>query len=303
MREIEPEIRNNWKNKALIAVTIIALLGLPLGFVTLVTQNEQLEAQLERLNKANRLLTQNVDSLSNEIEVTRGKTEGLQKNLNENTRDRIQATERERRLQERLASLTDELAQAKTRNQILSTATPQDRLKELDAQTENVFRNLKPLNVREAWQKSEGLLPAFERVSDDFTRPKVYCHHELLKSRNDIGTLKNSSSPAFLLLETQADSSGEVFIANVTYFKLLVVHDDKVIAIDDMASLRKFVDSLNITPTTKIACRAEWGHKDSPDSTKEIYERGDFTLGQKELRALKATFELGDCFTTLDRFK
>ena len=303
MHEIEPEIRKNWKNKALMAGAIIALIGLPVGIVTLATQNERLEAELERLNKANRLLSQNVDSLSNEIKVTRGKTEGLQNSLNENTKDRNQATERERRLQERLAFLTDELAQAKTRNQILSTAIPHDRLKELDAQTEDVFRNLKPLNVREARQKSEGLLPAFDRVSDDFTRPKVYWHRELLKLRNDITPFTNSSRPAFLLLETQADSSGEVFIANVTYFKLLVALDDNVIAIDDMASLRKFVESLIISPTTKIACRAEWGHKDSPASTKEIYERGDFTLGQKELRALKATFELSECFMPLDRFK
>jgi hypothetical protein len=120
---------------------------------------------------------------------------------------------------------------------------------------------------------------------------------------NDIAPSTNSSSPAFLLLETQADSSGEVFIPKVTYFKLLFAHDDKVIAIDEMASQRKFVESLIITPKTKIACRAEWGHKDSPASTKEMYERGDFTLGQKELRALKATFELGECFMTLDRHK
>lgn len=303
MHEIEPENRPNWKSKGLLTGAIIVLIGLPIGITTLASQNERLEAELERVNKANRLLGQNVDSLSNELKAARGRTESLQKNLNENTQDRHQATERENRLQERLAFLTDELAQAKTRNQILSTAIPHDRLKELDAQAEDTFRNLKPLDVRQARKKSEELLRAFERLSDDFTRPKVYRHRELLKPRNDPASFTNSSNPTFLLLDTQANSAGDVFIANVTYFKLLIALDDKVIAIENMGSLRKFIESIVISPTTKIACRAEWGHKDNPASTKEIYERGDFNLGPRELRAIKATFELGDCFATLDQFK
>lgn len=303
MHEIEPVRRRNWKDKALLTGAIIALIGLPIAIFTLASQNERLEAELERVIEANRLLGQNVDSLSSEIKAARERTESLQKDLNENTKDRNQATERESRLQERLAFLTDELAQAKTRNQILSTAIPHERLKELDAQVEDTFRNLKPLNVREARQKSEGLLKAFERLSDDFTRPKVYRHRELLKLRKDLAPFTNSSSPTFLLLDTQTDSSGVVFIANVTYFKLLIALDDNVITIEDLGSLRRFVESIKISPTTKIACRAEWGHKDSPTSTKEIYERGDFTLGPKELLAIKATFELGECFATLDQFK
>jgi hypothetical protein len=303
MHEIEPASRSTWKSKVLTVGAVIALLGLPIGILTLTNENNRLAAELERLNKANLLLEQRADSLSNQIKTTQDKTEGLQKSLHETSKDRHQATQREIRLQERVASLNAEIAQTKARNQILSAAIPYDRLKELDSQTGNAVRNLSPSNVRAARLKNEQLLKDFERVSDDFTRPKVYFQRELMKLRKDIAPMTNSSRPSFFLLGLQADSQGEVFIENITYFKLLIAFEDNVFAIDDIGSLKQFLESITISPTTSLSCRAEWGHKETPTSTKETYERGDFTLHSRELRALKATYELGESFKALEILK
>lgn len=300
MHEIKPASLSTWKRNALTAGAVIALLGLTISILTLTNENNRLAAELDSLKKTNLLLERRADSLSGEIKTTHSKAEGLQRNLDETSKDRQQATQREIRLQERVAILNAELSQTRARNKILSTAIPYDRLKELDSQTENDVRNLSPSNVRAAMTKNEELLKDFERVSDDFTRPKVYLHRELMKLRKDIAPLTNSSRPSFFLLGLQADTYGEVFVENITYFKLLIAFDDEVFAIDDLDSLRQFLKSITISPPTSLSCRAEWGHKETPTSTKETYERGDFTLHSRELRALKATFELGESFRAFE---
>jgi hypothetical protein len=324
MKEIEELKRSGTHWKPMAAATIVAVAGFIIFYTHQANQNEKLAQALSAANSKISLLASREKSLTAELDEAKNRAKSTNTERNNARDENIALTKKfseaeemamttERRLQESVSSLTSDLAASMARANTLAKALDPEKLREIDGpkastQTEN------PLSKKStAITRNKELLKKFIRVSDDFTRPKVYMHEYFEKRLRNTGNMKSFSR----LINLKVNTAGAIERES---FKLLQIIDgDEIVSFADLDLLHTFLKGRTFSEE-RIKCRLSWdeleinkdiqGYKDirryeisAKSPFIETPKSEDLTFDRDFAYALRETYELADNFKELNEFK
>ena len=319
MKEIEPSKSTDDLWKSFAAVGIAAAVGLGIGYAYQTGNNEELAQALSVANSKVGLLTSREKSLSTGLAEAnnRASSTGTEwiKARDENLAltEKLKQTQeeaklRERGLHEEVASLTDEIAKIKTRANALTKAIDPAVLKEIEGSMNVAASGPKSSNKDASIARNKELLKKFTRMSDDFTRPKVYIHDYFLRRKDSSikGDPKAHARLKSLTINTEGSKNGGTFTS------LKVVHADDVITFTELDSLIQFLINHDFTDGD-LKCRLTWDEIEIGRSLSTLRDRNpnllpnskvsDLTLDKDDAIAFKETLELAASFEEINRLK
>lgn len=317
MKEIEELKRSGTPWKPMAAATIVAVAGFMIFYTHQANQNEKLTQALSAANSKVSLLASREKSLTAELDEAKNRAKSTSYERNKARDENLALTKKlseaeetvmttERRLQEKVSSLASDLAASKTRADTLAKALDPDKLREIDGpkastQTEN------PASKKStAITRNKELLKKFIRVSDDFTRPKVYMHEYFEKRLRDTGNMKSFSR----LINLKVNTTGSIERAS---FKLLQILDgDEIVSFENLDLLHTFLKGRTFSEE-RMKCRLSWDELELNKNNRgyeiptsspfiDVPKSEDLTFDRDFACALRETYELADSFKELNEF-
>ncbi len=140
------------------------------------------------------------------------------------------------------------------------------------------------------------LLKDFTLASDEFTRPKRYRHTGLnVYYHSQDYHHKESICGKCTFFNFSVDTTGK--LSGSKFDSLLIVRDDEVTEYKGLQDLQK--SFLNDTKgLSSLRCRIKWKGKDDNTPYSVIEDRQvDFTLNEKEMKAIRESLELSILFS------
>ena len=317
MKEIDQKKRTDNRWKSLAAVAIASAVGLGIGYAYQTGNNEELAQALSVANSKVSLLTSREKSLSTDLAEAKNKADSSNAESTR-ARDEIltltqklkqngeQAGIREQGLKEVVASLTDEIAKTKTRANALAKAIDPAVLKEIDDAI-NVSKNDPRSSTKDATiARNRELLKKFTRMSDEFTRPRVYMHDHFGSIRKNKGHLSSFSRLTNLTINTSGGTEGEF-----SFKSLQILHGDDVLTFSNLGVLNQFLKNYRFSEIP-IRCRLTWeehdyNQKPFASSRLSLYNTvtkvEDLTLDKDYASALRESYDLAASFEELNELK
>lgn len=307
MKEIEPSKRTDDLWKSLAAVGIVAALGLGIGYAYQTGNNEELSQALSVANSKVGLLTSREKSLSTDLAEAnnRASSTGTEwiKARDENLAltEKLKQTQeeaklRERGLHEEVASLTDEIAKIKTRANALTKAIDPAVLKEIEGSMNVAASGPKSSNKDASIARNKELLKKFTRVSDDFTRPKVYRNDAFNRHNRECLRTDKDSCGLCALFRLTVDTDGR--LGGLTFTRIQFLDGDDILEYKDLENFKESFPT-RISGNDAVRCRLNWkcvktfkGAFKGGDLNLDVDVQDDFTLKADDLQAIRETLEL-----------
>lgn len=210
-----------------------------------------------------------------------------------------QAEQREKKLVDTISALNEEVSTARAHLTALANIgepTKTDDVKRPQANPPPAKETPETLAAR----RKEDLLKKFNKVSDEFTRPKVYLH-DVFVARLSKCEKRDRSCGKCAFFDLTVNADGMLIFGGYKLNSLQVLHEDEVI---NFYKLEDFQSSFEykFSKVSSLHCRLKWQYFDfkkfgsfnpsaSPSSGSV-----DFDLNAEDLAALKETFELAHSF-------
>ena len=320
MKEIDETKRPDNRWKSLAAVGIVAAAGLGIGYAYQASRLEELTQALTMANSKIELLSSQEKRLSNDLAEAKNRASSTDKDwvkardenlaLTQKLSDAAeQARSREQSLQATISSLTEETTKTKARANALAKAIDPVILKEIDTAMGVVPPDPRSLTQDAALARNKELLRNFTRVSDDFTRPKVYTHDYFLRRRKDSA---NKGDPRALARLTSLTVNTDGVTSGVTFTSLKVLNGDDVITFTELDSLLLFLKKHDFADGD-LKCRLTWDELELGRNFTTLRDRAlnlltsskvsDLTLDKEDAVAFKETLELAASFEAINRPK
>ena len=307
MKEIEAKKSTDDLWKSFAAVGIAAAVGLGIGYAYQTGNNEELAQALSVANSKVGLLTSREKSLSTGLAEAnnRASSTGTEwiKARDENLAltEKLKQTQeeaklRERGLHEEVASLTDEIAKIKTRANALTKAIDPAVLKEIEGSMNVAASGPKSSNKDASIARNKELLKKFTRVSDDFTRPKVYRNDAFNRHNRECLRTDKDSCGLCALFRLTVDTDGR--LGGLTFTRIQFLDGDDILEYKDLENFKESFPT-RISGNDAIRCRLNWkcvktfkGAFKGGDLNLDVDVQDDFTLKADDLQAIRETLEL-----------
>ena len=318
MKEIEASKRTDVLWNSLAAVSIAAAVGLGIGYAYQASHNEELTQALSMANSKIGLLSSQEKSLSADLAETKNRANSTSTEWIKARDENLALTQklkqngelartREQGLQTEISSLTGEIAKIKTQANALTKAIEPAVLKEIEG-TMTVAPSGPKSSIKDASiTRNKELLNKFTRISDDFTRPKVYIHDYFLRRKDS--SIKGDPKAHARLKSLTVNTNGTKI--GGTFTSLKVVHADDVITFTELDSLIQFLINHDFTDGD-LKCRLTWDEievgsliplRDRYNNLLTKTKVSDLILDKEDAIAFKETFELAASFEEINRLK
>jgi hypothetical protein len=212
-----------------------------------------------------------------------------------------QAEQREKKLTDTISALNEELSMARSRLTALTNISEPpktDDIKRLQTPPSPVKETPETLTAR----RMEDLLKKFNKVSDQFTRPKVY-RHDLFVARLNKCEKKERSCGKCAFFDLTVNADGTLIFGGYKLNSLQILHEDDVINFFKLEDLQRSFEH-SFSKVSNLHCRIKWQYFDfkkfgsfNPSAT-STFGSEDFELNAEDLTALRETFELAQSFKT-----
>jgi len=213
-----------------------------------------------------------------------------------------QAELREKKLTDTISALNEEISTAKSRLNALTALT---NISE-PPKTDDVKRlQMPPSPVKEtpetlAARRQEDLLKKFNKVSDQFTRPKVYLH-DVFVSRLNKCEKRDPSCGKCAFFDLTVNADGMLNFGGYKFNSLQVLHEGDVINIYKIEDLQSSFEH-KFSDVSSLQCRLKWQYFDFKKlgyfkpTLSSSFGSVDIDLNADDLMALRETFELAQSF-------
>ncbi len=239
--------------------------------------------------------------LAKELNETRATLVAARDDLRANNKDaadaQAHAKRRESDLLHSLMEASRELAATRERADLLAKAVDPVKL-EASTKTPSVP------SKEGSKARLQELLKRFERVSDDFTRPKVYRHVAFAPILRECEE-KYGDCGRCVFFNLMIDADGRVIFGGRKFNSLQVIQGDDIITFEKLEDLESLSGPRHSTGG-ELKCRLRWEYplRDSRHFGKSLLIHAasiqsgvfDFTLSPDDLKAIEETFELAKLF-------
>jgi len=290
--------------------TILALLTLSLSALyhlketkdeveKLTAETTQAGAGLAAARAKEEAIKVQVGILAKELNETRATLVAARDDLRAKNKDaadaQAHAKRREAELLHSLMEASRELAATRERADLLAKAVDPVKLEALTKTPAESSKEGSKARLQE-------LLKRFERVSDDFTRPRVYRHvafapilRECERKYGDCGRC--------VFFNLMIDADGRVIFGGRKFNSLQVIQGDDIITIEKLEDLESLWGPRHST-SSELKCRLRWEYFERDTLALGSLNRSmstrsgvfDFTLSPNELKAIEETLELAKLF-------
>jgi hypothetical protein len=209
------------------------------------------------------------------------------------------AAQRAKKLADSISTLNEELSTAKARlSSLVNTSTQAKSDETKRPQTPPPPAKETPETTLS--RRKSDLLDRFSRVSDEFTRPKVY-QHDVFTSRMRNCEKKGRSCGKCAFFDLTVDTEGRLIFGGYKFNSLQVLLDDDV---SNFQSIEDFQGAFEhrFSKARSLRCRLKWQYFDFnkfgsfTPSASSTFGSEDFELNAEDLMALRETFELAQSF-------
>ncbi|MEY3812718.1 MAG: hypothetical protein RI910_877 [Verrucomicrobiota bacterium] len=287
--------------------TILALLTLSLSALYHLKETKdeveklttQAGAGLDAARAKEEAIKVQVGILAKELNETRATLVAARDDLRANNKDaadaQAHAKRRESELLNSLMKVSRELDATRERADLLAKAVDPVKLEALTKTPAESSKEGSKARLQE-------LLKRFERVSDDFTRPRVYRHvafapilRECERKYGDCGRC--------VFFNLMIDADGRVIFGGRKFNSLQVIQGDDIITFEKLEDLESLSGPRHST-NSELKCRLRWEYFERDTLGLGSLNRSmstrsgvfDFTLSPNELKAIEETLELAKLF-------
>jgi hypothetical protein len=312
MKEIDQTKRTDdrWKSVATIAIALIITVFAGGLYINESKNNEELirvrsrtQVEIEsgkarEANLAQALAEARKQAEAHEAALIKERAEVSAKTQASTFADK-QAEQREKKLADTISALNEELSMARSRLTALTNISEPPK-------TDDVKRlQMPPSPVKEtpealAARRKEDLLKKFNKVSDQFTRPKVYLH-DVFVSRLNKCEKRDPSCGKCAFFDLTVNTDGMLIFGGYKFNSLQVLHEGDVINIYKIEDLQSSFEH-KFSDVSSLQCRLKWQYFDFKKlgyfnpTLSSSFGSVDIDLNADDLMALRETFELAQSF-------
>lgn len=306
MHEIEQSKGSNKKTYVFLTTGLATLVAVWFS-LNESSKSDGLSHQLENLARLNHANTSRIDKLTAELAEVQTQKAALEKSLEQMKKDNRELTLEEQRREEQQKSsdkklseiinrLTIDLQDANARADASGQIADPEKIRGFRVSTER--KDEKPASATGAKsdENRRELLKKFTRVSDDFTRPKVYRHDAFHRHFRECLKTDKDSCGLCALFSLTVDMDGR--LGGIVFNRIQFLDGDDIVEYKDLEAFKKSFPA-RISGRDATRCRLNWncnktfkGGFIGRDFALDLEVQDDFTLRVDDLQAIRETLEL-----------
>jgi hypothetical protein len=306
MHEIEQSKGSN-KNTYVFLTTGLAILMAVWFSLSESSKSDGLSQQLESLARLNHAHTSRIDKLTAELAEVQTQKAALETSLEQEKKDNRALTlegqrkeeqqkSSDKKLSEIINRLTVDLQDANARADTYAQIADPEKLRIIKASTERKDEKTASAAGGKADENRREILKKFTRVSDDFTRPKVYRNDAFKRHNRECLRTDKDSCGLCALFRLTVDTDGR--LGGLIFNRIQFLDGDDIVEYKDLENFKESFPA-RMSANIAIRCRLNWTHVKNLNSAipgrsfdLEIGAQDDFTLSVDDVQAIRETLEL-----------